>query len=383
MTSCIGSLSIVTPRWTASVVVDVDPLDRGRPAVEHAVVGVGRGPRAAARAGRRAGTCAPSTSPRARSRARPGAGAAGGSPPAASDRAARSDLLGRRRAARVDHLAHRRIARRDLLALGVARARGRAAAAPPRSRCRRRGRRGSPARAAGGRGGRSPRRARRRRPALASTGQVLTFSQPGLRAARRSGRRAHAEHDVRGEQRALERLGAVEPPANGVSLCTAADASRSPDRSRRDAPRSRRGRSRLERRRVAARASTRRSIAWWRSPVACRKRTSASTRGRVRRRAALDLQVVEGRAVALRSRRVDDPERRRRRVLRRARACRGRARSPRRGATSTSSSSSSHRLLAAARPTACVERRQAALDALAAAAVERVLVQRGSSRSTA
>ena len=228
-------------------------------------------------------------------------------------------------------------------------------------------RRGSPARAAGGRGGRSRRRASRRRRAPASTGQVLTLSQPGALE-----RRDEAAAAARAARRASRSASAAAPrarrarPANGVRVLDAqASRARGPGspRPRRAiraprAPSNSNACSRARRGRRAARppGGARR--------VACRKRTSASTLGasppRSRHSSRRWSKVARAGGVG---RRVDDAERRRRRVLCRA----GRVRVERVALESReSTSSSTHRVGRSARrrPAARrrgVERRRAAL----------------------
>ena len=243
----------------------------------------------------------------------------------------REHLLGRRRRGPLDHLPHRRVLGGDLLALGVARAPARAAAAPPRSRCCRTGCRGSRARSRDGRGGRSAPPSIASSPGVASTGQVLTFSQPRPRrrrsrrapAARRSARRWPRAR--RGSRAGWRRSAAGRSHRRGlgaraaVVLCTQT-------RTRRAGPRRR---ARRARRRAAApavsggsasnsnsapiaaavgelgeRAGRARPAA--RPPGGARRRPAGSgpSRPARRRRAgrehALDPQVVEG-ASALRS----------------------------------------------------------------------------------
>ena len=162
------------------------PLDRRRPAVAACGrTGRASGVRAQHDLSPRTVASTPSTVPRAL--ARPRGSRTAPSPPVqaheSSGVAARGAL---------DHLAHGRVLLRRSRRARRRSARGRAAAAPPRSRCCRRGCRGSPGRAADGRAARSPRRAPRRPRAWRAPGQVLTLSPGWPRAARGSARRGRA-----------------------------------------------------------------------------------------------------------------------------------------------------------------------------------------------
>ena len=197
----------------------------------------------------------------------------------------------------------------------------RAGRAPPRSRCCRRGCRGSRGRSAGGPAGRSPRRASRR-PRARRAPARCSRCRRARRAARRSGRPSTRStgwveiSEWRSASPALE-------PGSGTSVrfSTRNETSRRPPVERphassRGAHRhARRARSRRRPRSAAARPrGARRSAA--------RKRTSARHLA-VALDDALQLEVVVGAVERARVRgRVDDPERRRRGVLGRARRVR-------------------------------------------------------------
>ena len=206
-------------------------------------------------------------------------------------------------------------------------------AAPPRSRCCRTGCRGSRARSAGGRAARSPRRASRRRRARRAPARCSTLSHGRVELARakRAARRPQ-QRMGRDQRAAAARRRGRAPSGAGGAVLDAQDTT---------TPRGRPRAAALEPRRappgspnsnspVAARpaAAPRR----WRSPLGARKRTSRATSARrPRRRTAARGGRTRSSARGVGGR-VDDPERRRRGVLGRARACTGRARSPRRAA---------------------------------------------------
>ena len=317
MTSRIGSLSTVTPRYRA-VVVEVDALERRRAPVEHAVVGSSRSPRRSTtlspRPVRRRRRRRASSSPRRGSG--PSSGGAGRSMPvqahdvlgAGGARAARpcrapapscSAIASRSRVAqRVD------VQQQRLLDLGAVEE----VAAALRRDLRMVGQedRGAQHGVVVGAGQHRP--------------GVDVLAARRARAARRSGRRARAARRAsRPASAAAPRRGRGRRAPACVFSHPQPDARRLArlDLAARRGPRRRRARTLLARRRRAPRAARRPGGA---RPSAAGSSTSASTPAAAPAEQALDLQVVEGRAAAGRVRgRVDDAERRRRRVLGRAR----------------------------------------------------------------
>ena len=314
------------PEVELVLVVVVDALDGRRAPVEDLVVGVA----ALAEAQHGLGAQAVGDARRPRPRARP---AARRRRPGSESvvRPCRAMTSRGRGGGAGDHLLARRGRRRRSPRARRRRGRARAAAAPPRSRCRRRGRRGSRAPGADGRAARWPRRAARRRPRWRAPGRCCTLSASGAS----SGETKRPPTIVRTgcvESRLCARAPGGRGPRRPAWCCARTASTR-----QRPSPRS----SAVIRTRpwrlpisngstcgVAARsasvrpaASSRRGTAWWPWPAPCRKRTSPlSTALAVGERDALHAQLVERARRLLRvGGRVDDPERRGRRVLRRVR----------------------------------------------------------------